>query len=300
MHRRRHQPRIYFLILLSASLVSCAGLAPSPTAPESSTQIPDLGQSTAGNTGPESYERFEINEDLYVRQVQDGVFVITHSFPWPGNSMIVELKSSDLVLVDTPYTPEATREVLEWVETQLGERKITAINTGFHYDNLGGNSYLIDEGIPVYGSELTAILLEQRGEEMRAMTLDWLQAPRYRRYYEAHAALVYAAPTHLFDLEEGLQLKFGDEVVQVYYPGPSHAPDNVVVYFPSRKLLFGTCMIIGEDKVGNTSDADMAAWPESIRDLARFDFDLLVPGHGDRLDPGLLEHTLDLLSSLEN
>ena len=300
LHRQRHQHWTIFLILLGTILASCAGLTSSPAASEGNTQIPDLDRTTAGDTSPESYARFDIGEDLYVRQVQDGVFIITHSFPWPGNSMIVEMKSSDLVLVDTPYTPEATREVLDWVKAQMGEREITAINTGFHYDNLGGNSYLIDEGIPVYGSELTATLLAQRGEDMRAMTLDWLQAPRYRRYYEAHAALVYAAPTHLFDLEEGLQLKFGDEVVQVYYPGPSHAPDNVVVYFPSRKLLFGTCMIIGEDKVGNTSDADMAAWPESVRDLSRFDFNMLVPGHGDRLDPGLLEHTLDLLTSMQN
>jgi metallo-beta-lactamase class B len=257
-----------------------------------------LGEPTA-DTSPDSYERFDISEDLYVRKVQAGVFVITHSFPWPGNSMIVEMKSSDLVLVDTPYTPEATREVLQWVETQLGEREITAINTGFHCDNLGGNSTLIEQGIPVYGSGLTAKLLEERGEEMRAMTLDWLQAPQYQRYYEAHEALAYVAPTHLFELDGGLQLEFGDETVRVYYPGPSHSPDNVVVYFPSRKILFGTCTIIGWDKVGNTSDADLEAWPESVRDLARFDFDVLVPGHGDRLDPGLLEHTIDLLTNFQ-
>ena len=131
------------------------------------------------------------------------------------------------------------------------------------------------------------------------MTLDWLQAPQYQRYCEAHEALAYVAPTHLFALEEGLQLEYGDEIVQVYYPGPSHSPDNIVVYFPSRKLLFGTCMIIGGDKVGNTSDADLETWPESVRDLARFDFDVLVPGHGDRLDPGLLDHTIDLLTSFQ-
>ncbi len=273
------------LIFISTILVSCGKLPNSPTLPQGVTQLPDM------------YERFDISEDLYVRKVQDGVFIITHSFPWPGNSMIVEMKSSDLVLVDTPYTPEATREVLEWVETQLGEREITAINTGFHYDNLGGNSYLIEQGIPVYGSELTVKLLEERGEEMRAMTLDWLQFPQNQRYYKAYEALAYIAPTHLFRIEEGLKLEIGNEMVQVYYPGPSHSPDNVVVYFPGRKILFGTCMILGGDKVGNTTDADLDVWPESVRDLARFDFYMLVPGHGDRLDPGLLEHTIDLLTS---
>jgi len=134
---------------------------------------------------------------------------------------------------------------------------------------------------------------------MREMTLNWLQAWRYRRYYEAHKALPYVPPTHLFDLNEGLELEFGDESIQVYYPGPSHSPDNVVVYFPSRRVLFGGCMVIGWDGVGNTSDADLEAWPQSIRNLRRFDCDLVVPGHGERLDPELLEHTIELLEQYQ-
>jgi glyoxylase-like metal-dependent hydrolase (beta-lactamase superfamily II) len=240
-------------------------------------------------------ERFDINADMYVRQVQEGVFVITHAFPWPGNSMLVEMHNADLVLVDTPYTPQATKELLDWVKVQFGQREVVAINTGFHYDNLGGNAYLVEAGIPVYGSDLTVQLLEERGAEMRSMTLAWLEAPHQERYYQAHESLPYVPPTHPFALEQGLELEFGDETVQVYYPGPSHSPDNVVVYFPTRKLLFGGCMIIGGNQVGNTSDADLEAWPESVRDLARFDFDVLVPGHGNRLDAGLLEHTINLL-----
>jgi len=295
VRRKKQLQRTTSLVLLIMTLAVCGRAQSDPTPMQGATQLPDLGESTPGTTDPDSYERYDISEDLYVRRVAEGVFVITHSFPWAGNSMIVEMESSDLILVDTPYTPEATRDLLEWVETRLGERKVTAINTGFHYDNLGGNRYLVEQGIPVYGSELTARLLEERGEGMRAMTLDWLQAPRYQRYREAHQNLPYVAPMHLFDLSEGLLLEFGDKVVQVYHPGPSHSPDNVVVYFPSREILFGGCMIIGMDRVGNTSDANLAAWPESVRDLSRFDFDILVPGHGDRLDPGLLEHTIDLL-----
>jgi len=92
-----------------------------------------------------------IGEDLCVRQVRDGIVVITHSFPWAANSLIVEMENSDLVMVDTPYTPEATRDLLEWVAARFGKRSITAINTGYHHDNLGGNSCLIEQGVPVYG-----------------------------------------------------------------------------------------------------------------------------------------------------
>jgi hypothetical protein len=216
------------LIFLPAILAACGRARPEPTPTQSAAQPAGVGESTPGTPEADSTERFDLTEDLYVRKVQDGVFVVTHAFPWPGNSMIVEMQNSDLVLVDTPYTPEATRELLEWVKVQLGERRVVAINTGFHDDNLGGNAYLVEQGIPVYGSELTARLLEERGEEERAMILGWLQAPQYQRYYETYQTLPHVAPTHLFDLDEGLLLEFGDETVQVYYPGPSHSPDNVV------------------------------------------------------------------------
>jgi glyoxylase-like metal-dependent hydrolase (beta-lactamase superfamily II) len=245
----------------------------------------------------DSQERFDLNEDLTVRQIQSGVFVITHAFPWPANSMVVAMENTDLVLVDTPYTPEATQEVLNWLEARFGQRKIIAINTGFHVDNLGGNSALIEAGIPVYGPDVTARLIEERGEQTRAVMLDWLKEPRYQRYYEAHEKLSYLAPTHPFALNDGLEIPFGDEVVQVYYPGPSHSPDNVVVYFPRQKVLFGGCMVLAGDKVGNTSDADLVEWPQSVQKLSQFDFEVLVPGHGDRLDPGLIEHTLNLLKT---
>lgn len=237
-----------------------------------------------------------LSADLSVRQVQPGAFVITHSFPWPANALLVEMSNGDLVLMDTPYTPEATVAVLDWIKTQFGERKIIAINTGFHVDNLGGNSALIERGIPVYGSEQTVRLLAERGPASRALLVSWLNGPANARYREGHAAVPYVPPTHLFALADGLSLTFGQETVEVYYPGPTHTDDNVVVYFPRLKLLFGGCMILAGDEIGNTADANMAAWPESVKKLSRFDAATIVPGHGDRLDAGLLEHTLALLA----
>lgn len=277
------------LALIAAMLIACNSTSTSktPTIAPPATASPAVEIST---------EHIEIGEDLTARQIQEGVVVITHAFPWPANSMLVEMQNGALVLVDTPYTPEATREVLAWIETQFGQREITAINTGFHCDNLGGNAALIEKGIPVYGSDMTPKLLAERGEATRAATLKWLEAPQNQRYYQAHQALEFVAPTQLFSLEEGLRLDFGDETIQVYFPGVTHTPDNVVVYFPTRKVLFGGCMILGEDQIGNTSDADMATWPESLRKLDQFDIQWLIPGHGDRVDPELLEHSITLLT----
>ena len=205
------------------------------------------------------------------------------------------MANSDLVLVGSPYTPEATNEVLVWMNEHFGKRKIIAINTGYHVDNLGGNSALIEHGITVYGSDLTAQLLKERGEQTRQVLLGMLKGTANASYYKAQAEIPYVAPTQLFPIAQGLKLSFGDEQLEVYYPGPSQAPDKVVVYFPGKKVLFGGCMILGGDQVGNTSDADLKNWPDAVRKLEQFDVEIVVPGHGDRLDTGLIEHTIALL-----
>jgi metallo-beta-lactamase class B len=307
MHLRL--PRLVLMAVAAAVLVGCGSGAATTSTAATSTTGSSTTQAATSTTGsvdtaattsssqPYQTERFVLDEDLSIRQVADGVYVIRHDLPWAANSMMVEMADGELVLVDTPYTPQATQQVLSWFEERLGSRQVTAINTGYHVDNLGGNQYLIDSGIPVYGSDETAALLAQRGEDTRALLLSWLTSPDDARYWDAQAAVPYVAPDHLYPLDEGLELHFGSEAVQVWFPGPTHAPDNVVVYFPSHRLLFGGCMILSADSVGNDADADLAAWPLSVARLDRFDVDIVVPGHGDGLEPGLIAHTIAVLTA---
>jgi metallo-beta-lactamase class B len=284
------------LLLGIMFLAGCAANSASPVSSPTldlSTHVAATAQ--AAPSTPGSFVRIDLSEELYLRQIRKDAFVVTHVFPWPANSLIVEMANSDLVLVGSPYTPEATNEVLAWMTEHFGKRKIIAINTGYHVDNLGGNQALIEHGITVYGSDLTAQLLKERGEQTRQALLGMLKGTANERYYKAHTEISYVAPTQLFPIAQGLKLTFGNEALEVYYPGPSQAPDKVVVYFPGKKILFGGCMILGGDQVGNTLDADLKNWPVAVRKLEQFDMEIVVPGHGDRLDAGLIEHTIALL-----
>ena len=243
---------------------------------------------------PKPRQRIDIAADLTIKEIGNGAFVVTHSFPWPANSLLVEMANSDLVIVGSTYTPEAMSSLLDWADAHFGLRRIVAINTGYHVDNLGGNAALVKRGVPIYGSKETADLLQRQGERTRKIVLN-LITDKASSVYQAHARMVLIPPTRMFVLPEGLRLRFGNEQVVVFWPGPSQAPDKVVVYFPERRLLFGGCMILGGDKIGNVADADMSSWPDAVRALVRFPADVVVPGHGERLDPQLVQHTLDLL-----
>ena len=55
-------------------------------------------------------------------------------------------------------------------------------------------------------------------------------------------------------------------------------------------------MILASVRPGNTADADMKQWPLAVEELRQFAVDVVIPGHGDRLDPGLNDNTLQVLA----
>ncbi|MBN1230324.1 MAG: MBL fold metallo-hydrolase [Anaerolineales bacterium] len=243
-------------------------------------------------------EVFQITNVLQGRLIKPGVVELTHSFPWPANSLLVEMRDGSLLLVDTPYTYQGTKALYDWIFQNYGDREMIAINTHFHYDNLGGNGYLLEMGVPVYGSDLTVELLNQKKTALEIQMKNWLKDPQYEPYREEYLQTELLPPDHVFPILEGLDLEIGGEVVSIIYPGPAHSEDNLVVYFPVRNLLFGGCMVIGWDSIGNTTDANMDQWPDSLAQLYQYEVDMIVPGHGDRLDTGLLDNTARILSAM--
>lgn len=292
--------KIKVLICIAAlsMTVGLSGCSKSTT--NASQEKKNMDSTDQGETAIES-----IGEDLYIERIAEGAYVVNHVFPWAANSMVVEMDNSDIILVDTPYTPEATRDLLNWVNTHYKNQKIIAINTGFHFDNLGGNQALIEKNIPIFGSSLTTELISEAGEASRKLMLEWLNKPESKRFYEAYQHIPYVGPTEQFDLQQDdmqvdiEQLAIHSKEIEIYFPGASHSPDNLVVYFPQKRVLFGGCMVksLESTDLGNTADADLEEWPKSVnRVLERYKdkADIIVPGHGKCGNSDLLVHTIEL------
>lgn len=248
---------------------------------------------------PEPQELVTLAPGLALHRIGDGAYVVAHRFPFLCNSLLVEMADGTLVLAGTPCTPEATRRVLEWTRERWGERRVVAINNGYHVDNLGGNRALLDAGVPVYGCDLTVRLLEERAETTRQVVLGFI-ADKDSPEYRTHATMPFCAPDHVFPAAEGLTLLFGGEEVRAIHPGPTQAPDKLLVYFPARRLLYGGCAVLAGSRAGNTAEADIRHWAEAIRGLESLPLDVVVPAHGERLDPGLLRHTVEVLERHES
>lgn len=231
-----------------------------------------------------------IGRALRVRKIPDTpAWVVTQTEPIAANSLVFETADGSPVLADTPWTPEATRELLDWVELRFGRPPALATVSHYHLDASGGIAALLAAGVPVVGSEHTATLLRERAPGM----LDELA----RTHGGDFEHLELAQPDRTFSAADGWSETVGGTRVEVLFPGRGHSPDNVVTWFPDAGVLFGGCMVKGGDDLGWLGDADTQAWPAANSALIDLGARVVVPGHGERTDPGSLDNTGRLLDA---
>mgnify|MGYP001037352982 CR=1 FL=1 len=211
-------------------------------------------------------------------KVAEGVWshIATHDFNgvlFPSNGLIVK-DGDELLLIDTAWGADNTRALLHQIKAQIGLPVTRAISTHFHDDRVEGVEVLKQAGVQTYASALTRQLAEAESNEIPEYSLQDL-------------------------VGAGDALSFGP--VEVFYPGHGHAPDNLAVYVPKAKVLFGGCAVheLARHNAGNTSHADLALWPVSVaRILQRYpEAETVIPGHGLPGGQELLTHTIDVVEA---
>ncbi|MFZ5434528.1 MAG: MBL fold metallo-hydrolase [Calditrichota bacterium] len=237
---------------------------------------------------------WEPGEGLTIRPLADGAYWIVHERLWPCNSLLVVMADSSLVLCDTPTDVPATWKLLQWMNEYFGPHPLTVFNSHYHVDCLGGNAALREAEIPSYGGELSAEVLTKQQQAIRERVAAGTEPDS--SWEEDSLILTFRPPDHLFPLDSGMTLTFGGDSVICFYPGPAHTPDNFVIWFPSKKILFGGCMVKGGNSLGNTREADLEHWAESVSKLKRFPAEIVISGHSRDHSPEIVENTLRILA----
>lgn len=220
-------------------------------------------------------DTIRVADNITALQLSEGVYLYTATAvipgygPVPSNGVIV-LDQGEALLLDTPTTDAQTEVLVRWIETKLQARVTKFVPNHWHSDCLGGLGYLHRKGVQSYAQERTIRAAKREGKPV---------------------------PQHAFT--DSLQLGLRSKAVLCYYPGGAHSDDNIVVWLPEEKILFGGCMIkdAATNSIGNTSDAVPDQWPATLdRILARFpDARIIVPGHGTPGGREIILHTKALV-----
>ena len=205
--------------------------------------------------------------------VADGVWMHTTSTainnaPFAANGLVIEGAHS-VLLVDTGYNDRDANAVLELMRGAIPQRKpIICLGTHAHNDRIGGLEALKAAGAQTFVHQMT-----QADAPLRDLPL---------------AQHVWTGRLRRFGI--------GGRGVEIFYPGPAHTRDNMVVWDEHTKTLFAGCMVrdMSWTSLGNVTDANIPAWPGSVEAVqSRYGARLarVVPGHGLMGGAELLAHT---------
>ncbi len=93
--------------------------------------------------------------------------------------------------------------------------------------------------------------------------------------------------------------RVGQHSFSTFYPGEGHTKDNIVVLFGNERIIYGGCFVKSTENndLGNIADANLKAWPVSIKRLMKkFPHPAyVIPGHFSWASNKSLQHTLKLL-----
>lgn len=189
----------------------------------------------------------------------------------PANAMYL-VTNKGIVLFDTPWNENYYQPLLDSISKRHHKKILMCISTHFHGDRTGGLKYYSAKGIKTYATHMTDSLCmknNMNGAE--------------------------------FLIPNDTTFNIDGNVFQTYYPGAGHTSDNIVIWFPKEKILYGGCFIKSakDNNLGFIGDGNVKEWGNSIRHVQeKFpNPNFIIVGHGDFINKNSLNHTLEMVNA---
>jgi metallo-beta-lactamase class B len=219
----------------------------------------------------------QLSDDVMVRKLAEGVWLHTTYFDIsgykhvPANGLII-INGEHAIMIDLPWTDEQAGVLFDWVALEQKANIQKVVPTHFHIDCAGGLAEAHRRGADSFALKKTVELLEKSNK------------PVPRNWFTGQ-----------------MSLSCGSTRVELAFLGGGHTVDNIVAWIPSKKILFGGCLVksLNAKDIGNTEDADLVNYPNTLEKVKeRYpDAKIVVPGHGRPGGLDLIDHTIQLCNN---
>lgn len=223
-------------------------------------------------------KHIKINDDLELFRLTPDCYLYTawaNMGRWGrvGSNGLVVISKGKALLIDSPTLESQIVELAWWFDKNLNITFESFIPGHWHGDGVGGLAWLNRNGIKSYANLLTNNILASKGFEQSNVSFS-----------------------------DSLLLKVGNIKIEAYYLGGGHTVDNIVVWIPSQKILFGGCMLkdIETLNIGNISDAaPLEEWLQTVDRVERQfpNVEYVIPGHGKYGGKELFKHTKTIIEN---
>ena len=251
--------------------------------------------------GP-GHEFIEVAEGVY------NVMPTGHLVTFSNSCLIVT--ESEAIVVDSHVTPRAMRNLLEEIKAITDKPVRTIINSHYHYDHAHGNQiFADDDNVDVIGHTFTREMLLTDVIEQKTYGGDFWALPEEIKFLEGQlkeagdaqeradlehklivqrdywASLQEVKPTPpKTTMEKKMTLYRGDREIQLLFLGRGHTGGDILVFLPKERVIFSGDFI--QPWPPYMGDAYVDEWIETLEELKKIDFDIIIPGHGDTVMEG--------------
>ncbi|MEY4266806.1 MAG: hypothetical protein RIS90_1341 [Pseudomonadota bacterium] len=176
-----------------------------------------------------------------------------------------------VVVIDALGSPALAQQLVAAIR-KISPQPIThVIVTHYHADHMYGLQVFKTLGARILAHRAARSYLNSDTARLR------LQASRQE------LAPWINASTELVEADEWLdkdsELQIGEVKLQLKHVGPSHTPEDLVVYLPQQRLLFAGDLVF-RARIPFVGQADSRRWIQALDNLLALDAKLIVPGHG--------------------
>lgn len=176
-----------------------------------------------------------------------------------------------VVVVDALGSPALAKRLLAEIARVTPQKVTHVIVTHYHADHIYGLQVFADSGARIVAHQAAREYLNSDTARLRLQVSRTELAP----WIDEQTRLVQATDW----IDGRRELVVGGVELVVQPVGPAHTPDDLVVYVPSRRVLYAGDLVF-RSRIPFVGEADSRNWIASLEKLLAFDAQVVVPGHG--------------------
>lgn len=176
-----------------------------------------------------------------------------------------------VVVVDALGSPILAKKLIQEIARITPQKVVAVIVTHYHADHIYGLQEFKKIGAKIYaqGEGRNYLSSDTAKQRLIASRIDF--APWVNANTQLVAADVW--------IDQRTKLTIGGIEFLVSRVGPAHAPEDLMVYIPSEKVLFVGDLVF-RGRIPFVGNADSKGWLVALDEIEKLKPKIIVPGHG--------------------
>ena len=176
-----------------------------------------------------------------------------------------------VVVVDALGSPILAQKLIAEIKKITNQKVVAVIVSHYHADHVYGLQEFKKIGAKIYAQGDGRNYLSSETAKQRLIASRVNFAP----WVNANTQLISAD----IWIDQQLKLTIGGMDFLINRVGPAHAPEDLMVYVPSEKVLFAGDLVF-RGRIPFVGNADSKGWLIALDEITKFNPNLVIPGHG--------------------